>query len=228
MDDENSRSPSGSRFKAVLFDFDYTLADSSPGVIACMNYALEHMGLPFAEPDTIRRMIGISLDESFRALAGDRRDVSVEEFKRLFVERGDHIMLEGTRVFESVLPVTRELKAGGVTLGIVSTKFRYRIEDILLRDRLLNMFSIIVGGEDVQAHKPDPAGLQKAMRKLGRAPAEVLYVGDSTVDAETAGRAGVLFVAVLTGPTPREAFRAYGRFPIISDLTELPPLLPAA
>ena len=137
-------------------------------------------------------------------------------------------MLPGIRVFDSVAPVTKELRARGVTLGIVSSKFRYRIEDVLLRDRLQNVFSVIIGGEDVPVHKPDPTGLQRAIRRLGRIASEVLYVGDSAVDAETAGRAGVPFVAVLTGVTPEEALAACGRFPMIKDLGELPALLAAA
>jgi phosphoglycolate phosphatase len=216
---------SPTRFKSVVFDFDYTLADSSPGVVDSMNYALEHMGLPTADDDTIRKTIGISLEETFRQLAGERRDISFDEFKRLFVERADQVMLRNIQLFDSVAEVVRGLRASGLSLAIVSTKFRYRIEQVLLRERLMDAFAVVVGGEDVAAHKPDPAGLQLAIARLRRLPAEVLYVGDTIVDAETARHAGVPFVAVLTGVTRREDFAVYSRLTMIEDLTQLPPLV---
>ena len=212
-------------FKSVVFDFDYTLADSSPGVIECMNYALQSLGLPTRDSQTIRALIGTSLAETYEELAGDGHGDRFEEFKRLFVERADQVMLQGVRLFASTKPAVEALVAGGVTLAIVSTKFRYRIEQVLLRDGLDHAFEVIVGGEDVAAHKPDPSGLIVALGGLGRTPAEVLYVGDSAVDAETTKRAGVPFVAVLSGVTPREVFAPYRPHAIIEDLALLPALV---
>ena len=57
---------------------------------------------------------------------------------------------------------------------------------------------------------------------------EVLYVGDSVVDAETAGRAGVAFVAVLSGVTPLEAFSTCAKKTVLNNLTELPLFLRSA
>lgn len=213
------------RIKSVVFDFDYTLADFTPGVIECMNYALEHMGLPTAEDGAIRKMIGISLEDTFRELAGEREDMSFDEFRRLFVERSDRVMMKSLRFFDAVPQVVRSLRASGLTLAILSTKHRYRIQDVLLRERLIDAFAVIVGGDDVAAHKPDPAGLQSAVTRLRRLPSEVLYVGDSTVDAETARRAAVPFVAVLSGPTRREDFAIYSRLIIIEGLAQLPRLV---
>jgi len=67
------------------------------------------------------------------------------------------------------------------------------------KGQTLQYFDVIVGGEDVAAHKPDPEGLLKAISMVGCQKEEVLFVGDSTVDARTAKNAGVDFVAVLTG-----------------------------
>jgi phosphoglycolate phosphatase len=83
----------------------------------------------------------------------------------------------------------------------------------------------VVGGEDVAAHKPDPTGLLTAIAKLGHASSQTVYVGDSVVDAETAQRANVSFVAVLSGVTPKTAFRDYTPLAIIDNLYSLPTLL---
>ena len=56
--------------QSVIFDFDYTLADSSVGIIDSANYALIRLGLPTATDDAIRRTIGMSLTSTLPALAG--------------------------------------------------------------------------------------------------------------------------------------------------------------
>jgi phosphoglycolate phosphatase len=137
------------------------------------------------------------------------------------VERANEVMTDQTSVFEEVPEVIRRLKDEGVTLGIVSTKFRRRIEETLGRVDLLEPFDVIVGGEDVSRHKPDPEGLLAAIERLGGSPSGSLYVGDSVTDAETARRAGVPFAAVLNGVTPREAFKDYPAYRILDNLGEL-------
>ena len=106
-------------------------------------------------------------------------------------------------------------------LGIVSTKYRYRIEDVLGREGLLELFEVIVGGEDVSEFKPDPESLNLALGKMGISPEAVLYVGDSVVDAEAAMRAGVPFAAVLSGSTPREAFSKFETRMILDSVLDL-------
>ncbi|MBN1811258.1 MAG: HAD-IA family hydrolase [Anaerolineae bacterium] len=209
------------RFQTVVFDFDYTLADSSRGVIECIDFALGELGLPAASVEAARRTIGLSLSDTLLALSRPRQAARADEFARLFIERADEVMADLTVLFEPVLATVAVLKARGFFLGIVSTKFRYRIEAILEREGLRDAFDVIVGGEDVAEHKPDPAGLLTAIERLGGVPESTLYVGDSVTDAETAKRAGVPFVAVLSGVTPREAFLGYPVSGILESLAEL-------
>ena len=211
--------------QTIIFDFDYTLADSSNGVIDCVNFALAKLGLPIAPEDAIRRGIGLSLEETLVMLAGERNRGSYEEFLRLFVERADEVMVDATILFESVPGVIQSLKAQGIGLGIVSQKYRSRIETILERESLLDCFDVIVGGEDMAAFKPDPSGLLTALGRLDSLPANSLYVGDSVTDAETAKRADVPFTAVLSGVTPKESFNSYPTFSIIESISELPGLI---
>ena len=210
-----------SDFQAIIFDFDYTLADSSQGIIASINYALNELGLPLADDEAIRQTIGLSLPDTFVKLAGTEHSARSDEFVRLFIERADQVMVGLTILLDAVPETIERLKQRAVPLGIVSTKFRYRIEAVLIRENLLKEFSVIVGGEDVPEHKPDPQGLCTAIERLGRAPTHCLYVGDSVTDAETARRAGVPFVAVLSGVTEREDFADYEVYEILEDVSEL-------
>jgi len=212
-------------FTAVIFDFDYTLADSSSGEVECVNYALRTMNLPLAANADIHANIGVSLPETYRRLTRDSGKTGADEFVRLFIERADAVMLDYIVLFESVRPAVKQLIENGLTLGIVSTKYRRRIAAFLQREDLTPAFKVVVGGEDVTAHKPDPIGLLMALEKLGHSSTQTVYVGDSVVDAETAKRANVAFVAVLSGVTPKESFRDYAPLAVIDNLQMLPSLL---
>jgi len=208
--------------QAVIFDFDYTLADSSRGVVECINFALDSLGLPAVSAEKACLTIGLSLSDTLVHLVGESAAAQSDEFVRLFIERADEVMADLTILFESVPQTIAVLKEQGLGLGIVSTKFRYRIESILRREGLLDVFDAIIGGEDVPNHKPNPEGLRLAMERLGRSPLDCVYVGDSVVDAETAERAGVPFVVVLSGGPPREAFGACDVRQVLEHVCDLP------
>ncbi len=211
--------------EAVIFDFDYTLADSSLGVIDCVNFAFGQLGLPPATPERIRKTIGMSLPKTLESLAGPEHTALSDEFYRLFVQRADEVMVESTNLFAHVPAAVRELKSFGLSLGIVSSKYRHRIEATLGAADLLGSFDVIVGGEDVQEIKPSPAGLRMALEQLVGSVEAALYVGDSTTDAETARRAQVQFVAVLSGVTTREEFAPFAVVTVLADVSELPQYL---
>ncbi len=209
----------------VIFDFDYTLADSSQGIIESVNYAMFQLGLPKVTPEKIRSTIGLSLPATLAELAGSQDAGLSDGFVRFFIQRADEVMVNRTVVLEGVPETLRIIKGLGFSTGIVSTKFRSRIESILGREGLLEWVDIIVGSEDVSIHKPDPEGLFTAIKRLGNRLEDSLYVGDSVVDAQTASRAGVRFVAVLSGVTPPEHFSPYQVDRILQGLTELPSFL---
>lgn len=211
--------------KAVIFDFDYTLADSSSGIVACVHYALGAMGLPRAPEADICRTIGLSLHEAFPLYVDERHAARADEFMALFVRRADQIMVAHTALLPGAAQSVRALNARGLRLGIVTTKFRYRIEAVLARDGLTDGFDTVIGYEDVAAPKPDPQGLRRALARLDVAPDAALYVGDSLVDARTAQSAGVPFAAVLTGTTVRAEFAPFEPVLILDTVAALPPLL---
>jgi len=185
--------------RAVLFDFDFTLGDSADAIVHCSRAAFADMGLTPAEPRAIRRTIGLTLQDSFRVLTGDEAPGPAEQYTRCYVAHADRVMTAMTTVYEPAAAVLATMRARGVGTAIVSTKYRYRIESILEHVGLAGAVDVIVGGEDVSRHKPDPEGLQRALAGLGLDSAQALYVGDHPVDGLAAAGAGVRFVRVLTG-----------------------------
>ena len=205
------------RTMCVVFDFDYTLADTTEGVIISINYALSSLGLPEADDDAIRQTIGMTMEEALVTLADESKRGLAPEFFRLFVERGDEVMADATRLYGFVPGVLGALRGANVATGIVSTNLRRRIELVLRRDGLEDRFGAIVGVEDSAKPKPDPCGLLTVIERLGCQPSDSIYVGDTTTDAETARRAGVPFVAALSGVTPRESFDGLPVLDVIPD-----------
>ena len=211
---------------AVLFDFDFTLADSFGGVAESVNHALRSLGLPEAEHDAIRRTVGLSLPRTFEQLRGPADPTTIEAFCSHFAARADQVMVDSTRVFPEAFQAVARLRAVGLRTAVVSTKYRYRIEGILERVGLLQEFDVIVGGEDVANHKPHPEGLLLATAELALPTSLAVYVGDHPVDAEAAQRAAIRFLCVLGGGASRREEFAHlpvGHF--LESLAELPAVL---
>jgi len=213
------------RFQSVIFDFDYTLADSSRGAIECINFALSEMGLAHVSAEAACRTIGLSLHETFLTLGEHHEPHRCDEFYRLFVQRAEQVMSNLTVLYESVPATVETLREAGLQLGIVSTKYRRRISEVLRREALMHGFEVVIGGEDVEQHKPHPEGLFQAIEKLGCSTASVVYVGDSVVDAELAQRAGVPLIVVLSGVTPKDDFHRYEPIAVLESISQLPKVL---
>lgn len=214
--------------RAVLFDFDFTLADSARGAIECVNYALAKMDLPRADNEAICATIGLSLPATLARLTGLTDPESANAFITNFVKRADLRMVELTTVFPSACHLIHELRKHGVKTAIVSTKYRYRIDAILARSGLAGSFDLIVGGEDVTRHKPDPEGLVRALRCIGISSQDAVYVGDHPVDAMAASAARISFVAALTGFAVRRDFDPWPDTVFVESLSDLVPILTAS
>lgn len=209
------------QYQAVIFDFDYTLGDSTEGIVVSANDALEKMGYPMANREAIRKTIGLSLPETYQVLTGDKEPEKGETFRRYFVEKADEVMTENSELYPDARNILAYLKENGVRVAVVTTKFDYRIEGILKKCQATEYVSKIVGGNNVSNPKPDPEGTLKVLADWGLAKKEVLYVGDSLVDAKTAQSAGVPFAAVTTGTTTKEDFLPYEKVGVFANLTEL-------
>ena len=209
------------RYTTYLFDFDYTLADSSRGIVMCFRNVLERNGYTDVTDDAIRRTIGKTLEESFSILTGVTDADRLADFKQQYRKEADVHMTPNTRLFPETLNVLRALKERGARVGIISTKYRFRIHDTMDQHLPADFLDIVVGGEDVSRAKPDPEGLLHAITTLDVEKKDVLYIGDSTVDAETAQAAGVDFAGVTHGVTTADELARYPHRRIMASLTEL-------
>lgn len=209
-------------YTTYLFDFDYTLADSSRGIVTCFQIVLKRHGFTEIADETIKRTIGKTLEDSFSILTGITVPEQLTNLRKEYSAEASIYMNDNTFFFEDTLPALKRLKEQGARLGIISTKYRYRIQSFLDEKGVDDLFDIIVGGEDVSQAKPSPEGVLYAIKQLSISPEEVVYSGDSTIDAETAQAAGVAFVGVTHGVTTAEELSRYPHLTIIDTLEKLP------
>lgn len=208
-------------YKAVLFDFDYTLGDSTRPIVESYTAGLTEMGWPVPDREAVRSTIGYTLYGGYTMLTGDTDEGRRQEFCNRFKAHAGPIMVRDTVLCPGTEEVLGWLRTQGVPIGMVSTKGGDQIAGIFEKFGLSDHLSLIIGGQDVTKNKPDPEGLDLAVERLGVNKGDVLYCGDTVIDAETALRSGVDFCAVLNGTTPATAFADFPHVHIAPDLAEL-------
>ncbi len=211
--------------EATVFDFDFTLADSSQPITECVIRALVQLGFPSPTREQVLETIGLSLAQTFRLLTG-RTDTDLErQFEHRFHICADQIMDRATHIYDPVLAVMHTLRTAHIRTGIVTTKLNQRVRNILTANHLEGYFDVIVGADDVSQAKPDPEGLLLALKKLHTAPASAAYIGDHIVDAQAASKAGIPFIAVLSGRHAGSAFGALPHIAVVESVRDVPSVL---
>lgn len=216
-------------YRAICFDFDYTIGDSTIPITIGYQKGLTQMGWPAPTVDQVRPTIGMTLANGYTAITGDSDPANQARFFDLFVDtvgqramdRGDTTMIAHTTFFPGTVPLLEKLVERDIPVGIVSTKQRATIKAIFDHHKMSHLLTLVIGGEDVTRAKPDPQGLLWAVERLELDKKDVLFCGDTTIDAKTAQAAGVDFCAVLNGTTTREEFLPLPHVHIAPDLFDL-------
>lgn len=208
-------------YKAICFDFDYTLGDSTDSIVAGFAHAMTKLGYPVPDREAVRHTVGYMLEDAFTILSGDDSPENRAKFRPYFIEVALERQRRETTLFPGAVELLRGLKEKGALCGIVSSKRGDTIRIIMERYGVLDTLKLVIGSHDVTRHKPHPEGLLTAMERLGVEREEVLFCGDTVIDAETAKNAGCDFAAVLNGTTGAEAFDAWPHVHIAPDLYEL-------
>ena len=206
-------------YDAYIFDFDYTLADATEPVVQSFLYALEKMNLQKSSRQDIINTIGIPIGESYTILTGDDSEEGIELFKKYQKEKSDEITVPNTVFIGDAKEVLQILKNRGKKIGIVSSRWGQRINDVFENLGWRELIDFIIGTEHVENYKPNPEGLFKMIDMMDAK--NPLYIGDSYIDAQAAQNAKIDFVGVTTGTTSREKLESYPHISVLDDLKEL-------
>ena len=217
------------KYHGVFFDFDYTLGDSTPAITEGYRLGFAALGLDPPTIEQVRATIGMTLADGYALITGDHDPEQQEVFYRTFQNTvgvkaqgaGRTLMIEGTTLFPGAAELLQALKMAGIRTAIVSTKPGQTIRRIFDHQGRLDLLDLVVGGDEVRHSKPNPEGLQLALEKLGLWSEQVLFCGDTVIDAATAQAGGCPFCAVLNGTTPATAFERFPYVHIAQDLADL-------
>lgn len=188
--------------KALLFDLDGTLVDSSEAITNAIEKVLVSKGWA-CDKARVTGMIGLPLEDIFRVLTPD---LSNEEIWKLVQEYREYYLahhLENTSIDPSTIILLKRLKERGFKLGITTTKYRAPVYDILEHFGISELFDTVATGYEVKRHKPAPDIVIEAARRLGVDPKQCVVVGDSPIDVQAGKRAGSFTIGVLSSMCTR-------------------------
>ena len=183
----------------VIFDLDGTLVDTLDDISDCLEVVMVQRGLAFPGREEIRRLIGHGLKDLLRRashLASDEEVTTlVGDYRSLYKGR----MLEKSRLFPGVGALLDVLAGRSIPMAVLSNKpdeFTVPICEALLADWPFVRFR---GSLGEAGRKPDPAMALRLAEEMGRAASRVYFVGDSSIDMQTALNAGMVPLGVSWG-----------------------------
>jgi 2-phosphoglycolate phosphatase len=210
--------------RAVLFDFDGTLADSFAAITASTNHVRAAYGLPPLPEAEVRVHVGYGLPHLLRNLVPG---APVDEAVARYREHHQGVMFTHTRLMPGVAATIPELARRGYRLGVCSNKRVEFTRQLVAAMGLGRYFETVLGPDDVADRaKPDPAMLLEGLSRLGLSPAEAVYVGDMAIDVHTARAAGVTVWLVLGGAAGEEDATAAGPDRVLAGFAEMLDFLP--
>ena len=186
--------------RAVLFDFDGTLADTAPDLGGALNRLREQHALAPLPIETVRPYASSGarglLRVGFDLGPGD---ANYEEMRQAFLANYDAAICVETRLFPGIAELLAHLEERHIPWGIVTnkaTRFTERMVELL---GLARRVACVVCGDTTPHMKPHPAPLLAAAERLVLAPAQCGYVGDDLRDIQAAQAAGMVSFAVEYG-----------------------------
>ena len=215
-------------FRLVVFDLDGTLVDSQGVITEAMGLAFAGEGLEPPVAGSVRRVVGLHLDEAIARLLGDRGKESLiaplaQRYREAFFDlrtRPDHL--------EPLFPGAREalarLNQPDVLLAIATGKNRRGLLACLDHHEIGHEFAILKTADDGPG-KPNPGILVDAMAEAGVEPHETVMIGDTTFDMTMAAGAAVRAVGVTWGYHEPEELEASGAGALARSFDEMPAVL---
>lgn len=210
----------------IIFDLDGTLLNTIDDLGYACNCALEQTDFPTHRIEEYPRMVGNGINNLIRRALPEteRTEENVLRVRAQFVPYYNIHNCDYTRPYEGVPELLATLKAQGHHLAVASNKYQAATEKIV-EHFFPGVFDVILGEREGVERKPNPQIvfdiLERVQNTEHRVQTELLYVGDSLVDRDTAKDANVPFVACSWGFVSRKALAENGVGRIVDKPEEL-------
>jgi phosphoglycolate phosphatase len=195
--------PNRPRPAALVFDLDGTLIDSRRDITTAINRTRTGFGLPPLALEQVVNMVGEGARVLIeRALGSEIPDDQIDEALATYLEHYREVCLDETHPYPGIEEALGIL-ARAYPLALLSNKGEALSRKVLGGLGLDRFFREILGGDSLPTRKPDPSGLRLLAERLGVPVEQLMLVGDTRIDAETARNAGSSFALVEWGfPRP--------------------------
>ena len=207
--------------KAVIFDLDGTLIDTLDDLTDSMNFVLSEFCFPIRTKPEIRSFVGNGLGMlAKRSLPEESNDNTVREITTRMKEYYALHSRIKTKPYDSIPECLDEIKLKDIKCAVLTNKLESAAKS-LCDDFFPEYFDIVCGDNGVDRLKPAPDGIERIAGQFNVEKDEILYIGDSEVDAETAINAGVKSIGVLWGFRDKDILEKCGFDEIADEVSDI-------
>lgn len=211
------------KIKLVLFDLDGTLVDTLKDLAVSTNEALEKYGYKAHPIEAYKQFVGNGVYKLIeRALPEEARtEEKIHALKEAFIAYYDAHLTDYTRPYEGVEETLERLKEKGILLAVVTNKPHAQAVRVVEACFKANTFIEVFGQREGIAHKPDPIVIRQILTSYKVKEEEVLYIGDSDVDMQTAQNAAVKGLGAAWGFRTEDELLENGAWVVLQGMKEL-------
>jgi len=210
-------------FRGLIFDLDGTLLNTLTDIACAANNVLGRLGFPQHKIETYRYFIGSGVRTlSLRALPENSRDETLVNNISLEIEEEySRIWSNNTLPYDGIPELLDALTGLNIKMAILTNKPHEPAEKMVLKILSPWRFERIIGAQPSIIPKPDPTAALQITRQMNLEPADCFYLGDSTVDMQTAVAAKMYPVGALWGFSTAEELAGGGARTLIKHPAEL-------
>lgn len=209
--------------KLVIFDLDGTLLNTIADLAQSTNHALAALGYPTHKEEEYNFMVGNGINKLFeRALPEEEKtEENVLRVRKEFVPYYDQHNADKSRPYPGITELLDELQAKGLQVAVASNKYQAATEKLIAHYFPNIRFTAVFGQREGVNVKPDPTVVYDILKIAQISKKDVLYVGDSGVDMQTAIHAEVTSCGVTWGFRPRAELETFHPNYIINKAEEV-------
>ena len=215
------RSMMENKYKAVFFDMDGTIVDSMPDIAHAVNRVLADHGRDHQGLENYRDRVGWglkkTLEKTMPELKGEALDEAMDSLIRYYNEKPG----ARTLIYPGISEMLKELNEAGLSLFVYTNKNQMVAEKVVKLLFPEGTFKAVFGDREGIALKPDAGAAAQVIAESGYNASEILYIGDSEVDMQTAAAGGMDALAVLWGYRSRKELDEFNKLAYIESADEI-------
>lgn len=208
-------------YKAIIFDLDGTLLDTSKDICENLNKTFKNFSLPNISLEKTLEYVGDGARKLVERAVGHRDPEFVEKVYRDFTDRYAKSDNNLTCLYPNESEVLQNFKNAGIKLAILTNKPQSATERVFAKFLANFGFNIVLGQTEYHPLKPNPSAVFEILDKFEVEKEDCLFVGDGEPDIQTAKNAGLKCACVLWGFRTKKQLEDAGGNLFVSSFAEL-------